>query len=328
MKINRKNFSKYNVLFLFLFLFFLIFVSVYVFGLIELYNKPYMHTSIVFEKKLCQLVFNGNSGKICKDTEKKILKFEEVFSGNYVNFESQKSDGEWIKVDPVILSIFEKNRDVLKNALSVFGSFLGHDNSKTKGDFLDVLKNFDHNDRIVDKKNNYLKFKSAYSNILPLDFISSSSLCEEITKIYKKLNVFGAIVSFDNVTLVIGKKPRHEIWRISLKISEIKQDFVILEIMPNFSNVFISTFNIPKDDNTSGYDENISSVTIIYSDAVIAQILCKICSLIGPDKSINLLNYYGAEAIFTDRNKNLISTPKIINNLIILDEDYTKRALF
>ena len=74
----------------------------------------------------------------------------------------------------------------------------------------------------------------------------------------------------------------------------------------------------------TGYpvETDLVAVTVLHSNGTMSDLLSTACFVLGKESSIPILEHYGAQAIFIDKNKNIYATDKILNNITVVNEEY------
>ena len=105
---------------------------------------------------------------------------------------------------------------------------------------------------------------------------------------------------------------------------------------------FISTFGNPEhkilidskkhnriiDANTGKIvDNNIASVTVLCDDAVICEVLAKVCSMLKMNRVIELLNKYNAKGIIIDDDSNIFISQALKNSIILTNKSFIIKDL-
>ena len=145
------------------------------------------------------------------------------------------------------------------------------------------------------------------------------------------------VVSIGGTVGVYGEKPDSSLWKIAVKapFALDKEDSRIAHI--KIKEGYVATFGLKEDkinmngafknkilDLRNGYpvENDIELVSVLHPDAIVASALAQICCVLNKEESLEILNYYGAEAIFVYNDKNIYITPKIRENCSIIDSSY------
>ncbi len=166
----------------------------------------------------------------------------------------------------------------------------------------------------------------------------NGSACSIAIETYKHRNAPCGIITVGNSVGVFGTKPNKTDWRIAIKDPFVKSDqsasIAVLKVKSGFVStkaIFDQKFKSGKkiynkviNANTgSPVETDLVSVSVWHPNGMLSDLLAHTCFLLGKNKSRDLLNQYGAEAIFIDLNKTIIATDTLKDNLIILDDSYT-----
>ena len=141
---------------------------------------------------------------------------------------------------------------------------------------------------------------------------------------YIEGNVKGAIITIGGSVLVYGEKKDGADWKVGIRNPQGTSDEMIgyLTFSGN-TNICVSTSGdyekyIEKDgviyhhilDRKTGYpaDAGLSSVTIVCENGLVSDGLSTACFVLGYEKSLLLLDIYGAEAVFIFKDGSVIVT--------------------
>ncbi|MDR2074304.1 MAG: FAD:protein FMN transferase [Oscillospiraceae bacterium] len=348
-KEKAKNYNSKNyVPWLFL-LIIVIAAIVGIFIAMEQNNKSYVHSSIMFGTQARQTLFGEKSNSTATKVQSAITELEETISyeidGSDIARLNFNAGEKWIKPKEETIIILRKAVDVAKHSGRVYDptssnlhKLWGIDSGKVqepeRKELDDLLKTVDYRNILIDE-NDRVKLENSETTV-SLSSVAKGAACEKAVEIYKNSRINHGFISIGNVLGFYGHKPDGTPWQITI------EDFINhLESNPvaslKLERDFVATFGsnnekveynnriINKIINAkTGMipENNISSVTIIHSDGVIACALAQVCAVLGPEKSVEILKYYGAESVFIDSEKKLIITPNLEHNIVILNPEY------
>ena len=74
----------------------------------------------------------------------------------------------------------------------------------------------------------------------------------------------------------------------------------------------------------TGYpvENNLKSVTVVADSGLLSDALSTACFVLGREKSLEILQFYGADAIFTDNENNVYITESIYDDCTLLDDSF------
>lgn len=183
-----------------------------------------------------------------------------------------------------------------------------------------------------DQINKFLNFVS-YKNIsisgnsvsllkegcgIDLGAAGKGAACDDAIKAYKEHSVKGAVVSVGGSIGVYGSKPDGKKWKIAVRDpnGDVSDSIGVITLASGFISTsgsyekcFVSDgityFHIL--DPSTGYPvkTDIVSVTVVAKTGVASDVLSTACFILGPDGSTELLEKYGAAAIFVDKQNNV-----------------------
>ncbi|PXV95948.1 thiamine biosynthesis lipoprotein [Lachnotalea glycerini] len=196
-----------------------------------------------------------------------------------------------------------------------------------------LLKDVDFNKLIVSDEGVSLPANSS----IDLGAIGKGIACDKIKQYFdQKGNVDGAVISVGGSILVYKSKPDSSNWKVGITDPRGEQQDVFAAL--SFHDAcFVSTSGDYEKyfiqdgkryhhilDPKTGYpsESGLISVTIVSDSGVLSDALSTACFILGYDKSLPLLEYYDAEAIFVDSDKNVMVSQKLKDSITILKDDY------
>lgn len=253
---------------------------------------------------------------------------------------ANKSQGAFNPLSYALTSIwnFEEldNKNALQNKIHLF-KFKDSDNIIPSDTIVKAsLKHMNYKEICIDKNKNSIKILDGLSGI-DIDLIFKGIICDEIIKTYREQDAKSGIISTGEVVGIFGAKANGESWNIAIKDQLSKDDKNGIAVL-KLKNGFVSTHspyeNYFKYNNKlyhhilnpkTGYptENDLVSVTVYHNNmGLVADILSIVCLVLDKDESLDLLKYYGAEAVFIYKNKDIYATEGIKESLIITKEDY------
>jgi thiamine biosynthesis lipoprotein len=316
---------------------------------IEQNNKPMIFSSILIGDKSCQTIYGDDAENVAEKIKIEISKLEEKISHEIEDSDISKlnNSSKWVKSEKTTIEILEKVIDVSRQSSGVFdptalnlfqeyGLISGQIRTLNNERVSEMLENVDFRLLKIDKELERIKLENPNAAVT-LDLISKGAACHQAIKIYENSKINRAIISIGTVTGVYGKKPNGESWNIPIKNPYKNEDIAMIQI----SNGFVASFGTINDKilfngqkvnriinaRTGQIGGKIDSAIVLYPDGIIANALACVCVLLGNSDSFNILNYYGAEAIFI-KNNVIEVTSKLIDKIKLLDDQFELRPCF
>lgn len=158
-------------------------------------------------------------------------------------------------------------------------------------------------------------------------------------------DVSGAVIAVGGSILAYGDKPDGTDWNVAIQDPE-KEDGEYMGVLSLPGTVCVSTSGdyekyFVQDgkryhhilDPSTGYpsESGLSSVTVVCPDegewenyaGLLSDGLCTACFVLGEEKGMELLEQYGMEGVFIDKDKNVTVTDGLRDAFELLNEDYT-----
>lgn len=315
-------------------------------------HKSFIGSASSMGTKIHQNIYGDNPEEISILAKESADRLEDYISyeidGSDIDRINSGAGHKWVKSDDSTISILERVIDVASRSkgtfdpsslpiISLWGIESENVKKPTDKEISETLKNVNYKNIKINHDTGRIKLENSKSSIT-LSHVQKGAACESIINIYKKSKIKYGIVSVGGTVGVIGVKPGQSYWKISIKnpfkSSNDGTNIAVIKI----NKGFVSSFGTDEDkidlegqrinsliDLRSGrpIKNDIASVVIVHSDAVISNALCRICAILGRDESAEILNYYGAEAIFIYDNKTIYVTPNIRQHFSVTDSEYS-----
>ncbi len=342
--------EAYISLFFLMFIILVCIVGWYVF--VEQKDKSFTNTSMRMNVQVHQMLFGNDAELAAERVREKLQEVENKISYDIAESDIEKINNgagkKWIKASEETILSLDKFIDISKKSkraidptvlplIAVWGFDGAAARYPEKAELEKALSNIDYRDIKINHEVERVKIRNKDGSIT-LKQIEKGIACNAAIGIYKNLKIDYGVVSIGGVVGVYGQKPSDSLWKVA-----IKNPFTWADMDSRIAHIkvkdgYVATFGLESDKINIGgsqknrllniktgqpVENNIASVSVLHTDAIIADALAKVCCALGKDESLDVLNYYGAEAIFVYEDKKIYVTPKIRENFSITDTDYT-----
>jgi thiamine biosynthesis lipoprotein len=327
-----------------IFLCFLILVSA-VLAVILIYiglernNKSFISCSVLMGSRSRQIIFGDNAEKAAEEVKAKVSELEEIISSHIYASDIERinnaAGNKWVKVNGITVEILNKVLDVSKRSRGVFDPTIlrliqiietnkNNVQSYNQSEFATALKNVDFRKLKIDYDSERIKLENPKSGIT-LDMIAEGAVCGEALKVYKSLKVNRAMIAIGDAAGVYESNFENNFWEIPIKDPKNESVAAI-----RISNGFAASFNAKGGPNklakiinaeTGETGGQIAYNMIICYDGIMACALSCVCAVLDLNKSLEILKYYGADAVFIKDNIIKI-TPALVKKIIKPDNKF------
>lgn len=172
---------------------------------------------------------------------------------------------------------------------------------------------------------------------LDLGALGKGIACDKIAERLESMKISGAVVSIGGSVLVYGKKPDGSAWNIGLQDPRGEQgtavgyitvsDDMVVSTSGDYEKYFMEDgvrYHHIMDPET-GYpaDSGLISVTVLCPSGIDSDGLSTACFVLGREESMELLESYGAEAVFITADKKIYLTDGVANAFQSVTPEYT-----
>ena len=172
---------------------------------------------------------------------------------------------------------------------------------------------------------------------IDLGAVGKGTACDVAIESYKNNGADYGLIAVGGSIGVYGTKPNKTPWNIAIrnpfKGLESTDSIAIIKIRDGFLSTSGSYEKCFEENGTTyhhilnpktGYpvETDLVAVTVLHSNGTMSDLLSTACFVLGKESSIPILEHYGAQAIFIDKNKNIYATDKILNNITVVNEEY------
>lgn len=301
-----------------------------------------------------QTVYSDNAKVISENVVDNINKLDSLISVNDQSsqvYKINKSSGnDWVNISDKTADILNTSLDIAKKSNGAFSPTLlpltqlwGFDSQDNKVPpaykIQDALEYVSYENLKINNDVKRAKLIKQGAGI-DLTMVQNGAFCDIAIDTYKKMGASGAIIAIDNSIGTYGQKPNKTPWRIAIKDPfknpNETESCAILKVNSGcVTSCGAYEKNFKENQKTyhyilnskTGYpaESNIESVSVYHESAAVSNMLCIACYNMGIEKSLYLLDYYGAGAVFVDINKEIFATANIKDNLIITNNEFKLR---
>lgn len=312
-------------------------------------NVDFDSTDVAMGSLVTQSIECESPSKVCAETMDLIKELEHKISWRIEDSEITKincaKENEPIKVSEDTLKLLDISFEISKlseNAfnpailpLSKLWTFAQKEQKIPIQDKIaKVLPHINCSSFKIDRKNNSIMKKDAKA-MLDLGSVGKGAACDVAVENYRKNKVKSGIISVGGTIGTFGKK--NEKWEIAIRNpfeSEKTSIFAIVNIISGYvstSGSYEKNFTYKNTlyhhvlSSETGYpiETEWVSVTVHQANGTIADILSTVCFILGPQKSKFLLNKFNAQAIFVNKNRQVIASSNLKSNLKITDSNFS-----
>lgn len=314
-KIKKQKVNSFHIVIAFL-LTIIIVLAIILFSTLDHKVNSYESSNTIMKTDVNQMVYGENGRVASIDAFAKIKKLFLKMTQKDLESELSKinevSGKEWVDLSDKTLEILM----ACKNLENKTGVLLNFKSLKINTD-VKRAKLFDENAKI------------------DFSWILNGLACEVAVEVYKKDGAQSGIVTVGRDVGVYGVKPNKKEWNIAIHDPLAKDDeylnFAIVKIKKGFLST-VSESDIDINQVVPYFDESdkndIVSVTVFHEKGFVSDLLAKVCFILGKEKSLDILNYYGAKAIFVDKDKNVFVNNEISNSVFITNKNYSMSESF
>lgn len=296
-----------------------------------LYSKqkekhPYKEKiTVAMDTVVSQKIYGGtadehtqNIADIIDSLDKTISRFTEGSAVETLNSEGSVTDSHSAYILSLMKEVSEKSEGVFDVTVGEVSSLwsIGENsgNIPDEEDIQKALSKVDYSLLEIDGDSVILKSGAK----VDLGAVGKGYACDLVKAYLEEKNADGAIVSVGGSILAFGDYNNcGDKWKIAIQHPRDKESYLgVLSV----DEGFVSTSGdyeryFEKDgvryhhilDATTGYpaSSGVISVTVICDKGILSDALSTVCFILGYEKSLPVLEYYGAKAIFVDESLNI-----------------------
>lgn len=315
-------------------------------------EKSFTNTTTAMGTFINQTVSAENPDDIALKASKEIKDLENLISWRVKGSDIEKINAatasEWVNVTDETINILCTSLDVAKMTNGAFEpailpiSILWDFSADTpkvpnENELKKAVSTVGYSNLEIDK--NLLKVRKLKSlPLIDLGAVGKGAACDAAIKSYEKSNAKSAIISVGGSVGVYGTKKDKSAFNIAIRDPLNTESATVSFATLKIHNGCVSTSgsyerNFTVDgkfyhhilDTKTGYptDNNLISTTVYHESGLLTDILSTVCYVLGKEKSLPLLEYYNAEAIFVDKSNHVFITKGLKDKLNITNQSYT-----
>lgn len=318
---------------------------------IEQKGKLFTGTSSMMGVQVRQTLYGDDAEQASERARERVQYLEDRISHNIDGSDIERVNSgageKWVRSSPETIETMDKllnvsrmSRGILDPTVLPIMMLWGFDGSAGyipgKSEIDRLLLNVDYRDIRFNRDVGRIKLDNRAA-ALTLKQVEKGAACREAISVYKDLKIKYGVVSIGGAVGVYGEKPDKAPWKISVRDpfrgNGEETGIAAVRIYKGYAVTFggrddkidVGGVQCNKEiDVRTGkpVDNAVVSVTVLHPDAVIASALAHVCSIMDRFDSFEMLNYYGAEAIFIYNNKDIYATPNIRDGFTIINSDY------
>lgn len=346
---NRNSLKLYIILFSILVAIIVTVLALY--DRIDRKEKSFESASTAMGTYVQQTVYGKNAENAANAAMVDINNFEKLISWRIDSSEIAKinanSGKDWIDLSDRTMDLLIKGIDVSKRSDGAYDLTIlpisrlwdfGGENQRVPS-ITEIESNLplvDYSNLRVNEDVKRAKLTEENSGV-DLGSSGKGAACDVAIEAYKNNGAEYGIIAVGGSVGVYGTKSNKTPWKIAIrdpfKGMEQSDGMAVVKIKDGFISTSGSyEKNFEKDgityhhiiDPKTGYpvETDLVSVSVLHSNGAISDLLSTACYVLGREESTQLLEYYGAQAIFIDKYKNVFATEGIRNDVIITNEEF------
>ena len=327
---------------------FLLILVIALFPLLDGDTKPFDAATYAMDTYVQQTVYGKDRETAAETAANAIQLFDERASwdGEYSEvFElNEQAGSEWMTLSEDIFSVLLTAQDVAEKSGGAFDITIAplsrlwdFENERAEVPDGELLHKMLGSVGYKNLRLGMADFSASlkyHGNAVDLSPLLHGAACNTAIGVYKESKVSAAIVSAGNTVGLYGKKPDGTLFHIAIPTPDgtgtlgtvfLKEGF--LSTTSVYENSFTANGNHYHSvlDPKTGYpaESDLCSVTVFSEDGVLSDALSNACLVLGYEKSLPLLETYGAEGIFVGRDSKLHITSGLITAFELTNENFT-----
>ncbi len=256
---------------------------------------------------------------------------------------SQLNKNAKVQADDKLKDIIEKCNSVYTDSMGAFditvGSLstlwnIGEENAEvpSRSDIAKALSSVDGSQVKID--GDYVTIGNG--QFVDLGAVGKGLACDYIREALAQSDVYGAVVLVGGSVLLYGQNPDADSWTVAVRnprgeSNETLGSFTITEGFVSTSGDYerVLTENGKSYhhilDSKTGYpaESSLMSVTVVCDNGLLSDALSTAAFVLGKEEGAQLLQKYGAEGIFIEKDYSIYVTEGLRNNFTLTDNSFT-----
>lgn len=172
---------------------------------------------------------------------------------------------------------------------------------------------------------------------LDMGALGKGIACDKIAERFESMKISGAVVSIGGSILIYGKKPDGSAWNIGIQDPRGEQgtaagylkvtDNMVVSTSGDYEKYFMENgvryHHIINPATGYPADSGLISVTVLCPSGIDSDGLSTACFVLGREKSMELLERYGAEAVFITTDKKIYLTDGVTDAFQLVNPEYS-----
>ena len=260
-------------------------------------------------------------------------------SGSPINLLNENlsvdTNNEIIDIIKQCLDVYEKSDGAFDITVGKLTSLwnIGEENARVPADeeiqsglkFVDSSKIKITDDKIVINENQFVD----------LGAIGKGLACDKINDYLKTTETQAAVISVGGSILLYGNSPRNDKWNVAIRDPRGESTEYVAVL--NLGSCFVSTSGDYERvlehngksyhhilDPKTGYpaESDLISVTVVCDNGFLSDALSTACFVLGKDRGTELLEKFGAQGVFIDKDKNIYVTDGLKDSFALKNSLY------
>ncbi|MDD3656390.1 MAG: FAD:protein FMN transferase [Atribacterota bacterium] len=199
----------------------------------------------------------------------------------------------------------------------------------------EALTKINYEDILIEEEKGRVKLQKEKQKI-DLGGIAKGYIANCVIELYRENRLHSAIVNLGGNVAVLGKREDGKLWQVGIQDPEQKRGKCLATVAVSDTSVVTSgnyeRFYLEGNrkyhhilNPFTGYPSNsgLNSVTIIYPDAMLADVLSTAIFIAGLEEGINLLCHYAdVEAIMVNNHRQIYFSRGILSKFQLIEEGY------
>jgi len=311
-------------------------------------DSGYTVTTFSMGSYVRQTVYGGNREEGARAAANAVTELENLISWRVENSDVDRLNSggkDGLELDPRTWRVLRVCRSVSRNSHGAFDPTIGPVSRLWDFDGVPRLPAEDELDAALEKVDYHaLSLPVEYEAVLAegrsldLGAVGKGAACDAVLESWKQNGVSRGVVAVGGSVGVYGKKPFGKAWAIAVRDPAGEGSLGRLAVREGFVSTSGSyekcftedgkTYHHLLDPST-GYpaESGLVSVTVKSEGGALSDALSTACFVLGPEKSLPLLERFNAEAIFITAENRVYATEGLRDQFTLTSGDYTLEEL-